>query len=177
MEFPLAGDSCKVGKNLTGAGMISKAMYRQVQAFRRQGYSKASIVKALGLDPKTVAKYFEMEEEGFRAYRQEHLYRDKLFDGYRGEILEVYKANGFRKLQVSSVYDYLEEKYGVLPANEQSLRNYIGYLIGTDGLRLDGTSRLYTKVPELPFGRQMQLDFGQYRCRSDLPPFKIPLLK
>jgi len=148
--------------------MISKAMFRQVQAFRRQGYSKASIVKALELDPKTVAKYFSMEEEGFRAYRREHLFRDKLFDGYRGEILEVYQANGFRKLQVSSVYDYLEEKYGVLPANEQSLRNFIGYLIRTDGLRLDGTSRLYTKVPELPFGRQMQLDFGQYRCRSGL---------
>jgi len=28
--------------------------------------------------------------------------------------------------------------------------------------------RLYTKVPELPFGQQMQLDFGQYRCRSSL---------
>jgi hypothetical protein len=148
--------------------MITKAMFRQVQAFRRQGCSKAAIVRALDLDPKTVAKYFAMEEEDWRAYRQEHLVRDKLFDGYRGEILEVYEANGFRKLQVASVYDYLEEKYGELPGNEQSLRNFIGYLIRTDGLRLDETARLYTKVPELPFGKQMQLDFGQYRCRSGL---------
>ena len=64
-----------------------------------------------------------------RAYRREDLFRDKLFDGCREEILEVYKANGFRKLAVASVYAYLEEKYGILPANEQSLRNYIGYLI------------------------------------------------
>ena len=148
--------------------MINKAMFRQVQAFRRQGYSKASIVKALELDPKTVAKYFAMEEEDCRAYRREHLFRDKAFDSYRREILEVYEANGFRRLEVASVYDYLEEKCGALPANEQSLRNYIGYLIRTDGLRLDEAARFYTKVPELPFGKQMQLDFGRYRCRSGL---------
>ena len=109
-----------------------------------------------------------MEEEDCRAYRQEHLFRDKAFDTYWREILEVYEANEFRRLQVASVYDYLEEKYGALPANEQSLRNYISYLIETDGLRLDETARLYTKVPELPFGKQMQLDFGRYRCRSGL---------
>jgi len=79
--------------------MINKAMFRQVQAFRRQGYSKASIVKALDLDPKTVAKYFAMEEEGYRAYRQDQLYRDKVFDSYRKEILEVYEANSFRSLR------------------------------------------------------------------------------
>jgi hypothetical protein len=168
MEFPFLGISCKVGKNLTGDGMINKAMFRQVQAFKRQGYSKGAIVKALELDPKTVAKYFAMEEEDFRAYRREHLYRGKAFDAYRREILEVYEANDFRRLQVASVYDYLEEKHGRLPANEQSLRNYIGYLIRTDNLRLDETARLYAKVPELPFGRQMQLDFGQYRLRSGL---------
>ncbi len=148
--------------------MINKAMFRQVQEFKRQGYSKAAISQALKLDPKTVAKYFAMEEEEFRSYRQGHLYRDKAFDAYRQEILEVYGANDFEKVQVSSVYDYLEERYGALPANEQSLRNYISYLIQTDGLRLDQGARLYTKVPELAFGKQMQLDFGQNRCRSGL---------
>jgi hypothetical protein len=148
--------------------MIDKAMFKEVQAFKRQGYSKGAIGRALELDPKTVAKYFAMEEEDFRAYRQEHLFRDKAFDRFRGEILEVYAANDFRGVQVSSVYDYLEEKYGVLPGNEQTLRNYIGYLIGTDRLRLDGNVRLYGKVPELPFGKQMQLDFGRHRCRSGL---------
>jgi hypothetical protein len=49
MEFPFSSDSCKVGKNLTGDGMINKAMFRQVQAFKRQGYSKAAISQALRL--------------------------------------------------------------------------------------------------------------------------------
>jgi len=69
---------------------------------------------------------------------------------------------------MSAVYDYLEEKYGTLSGTEQTLRNYIAYLIQTEKLRLNEKIRLYTKVPELPFGRQMQLDFGQYRCKSGL---------
>lgn len=148
--------------------MINKAMFKQVQAFRRQGYSKAAIVRALELDPRTVAKYYAMEEEEFRLYRQEHLFREKAFDGLRSEILEVYGANGYQPLPVSSVYDYLEEKYGALPGNEQTLRNYVAYLIETENLRLADGVRLYGKVPELPFGKQMQLDFGRYRCRSGL---------
>jgi len=148
--------------------MINKSMFKQVQTFKRQGFTKSAIVKALELNPRTVAKYFDMEEEDFRAYRQEHLFRDKAFDDLRSEILDVYGANDFRALPVSSVYDYLEERYGALPGNEQTLRNYVAYLIQTESMRLDDASRLYSKVPELPFGRQMQADFGRYRCRSGL---------
>ncbi len=96
--------------------MINKAMFKEIQAYRRRGYSKGAIVKALELDSRTVAKYFAMEE-GYRANRREHLFQDKVFDRWREEILEVYEANGFRRLQVSSVYDYLEERYGSLLSN------------------------------------------------------------
>ena len=109
-----------------------------------------------------------MEEADFRAYRQDHLFRDKAFDTWQDEILEVYAVNDCRTLPVSSVYDYLEEKYGVLPGNEQTLRNFVAYLVQAERLRLEEGGRLYGKVPELPFGKQMQLDFGRYRCRSGL---------
>jgi hypothetical protein len=99
------------------------------------------------------------------------MFRDKVLEEYERDILEVYETNEFKRLNMSSVYDYLEERYGEMPANEQTLRNYINYLIQTDKLRLDERLRTYTKVPELPFGRQMQLDFGQYRCRSGFKLF------
>jgi len=146
-------------------------MYKKIQNYKRQGYSKTEIITVLGKDPKTVAKYYALNEKGFRSYRREHMFRDKALEDYEKDILEVYETNEFAKLNMSSVYDYLEERYGALPANEQTLRNYISYLIQTDKLRLDERLRIYTKVPELPFGRQMQLDFGQYRCRSGLKLF------
>jgi len=112
-----------------------------------------------------------MDEKDFRFYRQQHMFRDKALEEYEKDILEVYETNEFKRLNMSSVYDYLEERYGELPANEQTLRNYINYLSQTDKLRLDERLRTYTKVPELPFGQQMQLDFGQHRCYSGLRLF------
>jgi len=151
--------------------MIRKKMYKQIQTFKEQGYAKGKIADTLGMDPKTVAKYYDMDERDFRLYRQEHMFRDKVLEAYEKDILEVYEKNEFKRLNMSAVYDYLEERYGKLPANEQSLRNYISYLLQTDKLRLDEKLRIYTKVPELPFGQQMQLDFGQHRCRSGLRLF------
>ena len=143
-------------------------MYKQVQACKRKGHSKREIAGALGMDAKTVAKYFHMDERDFRSYRQQHMFRDKFLEEYEKDILEVYEKNEFKRLNMSSVYDYLEERHGSLPGNEQTLRNYVNYLIQTDKLRLEERLRMYTKVPELPFGQQMQLDFGQYRCSSGL---------
>ena len=151
--------------------MIREKMYKKIQNYKRQGYSKTEIITVLGKDPKTVAKYYALDEKGFRSYRREHMFRDKVLEDYEKDILEVYETNEFAKLNISSVYDYLEERRGKLPANEQTLRNYVSYLIQTDKLRLDKKLRTYTRVPELPFGRQMQLDFGQYRCRSGLKLF------
>ena len=151
--------------------MIREKMYRKIQNFKRQGYSRKEIVTVAGKDPKTVAKYYRMDERGFRAYRREHMFRDKVLEEYEKDILEVYEKNEFAKLNMSSVYDYLEERYGELSGNEQTLRNYIGYLIQADKLRLNEKIRTYTKVPELPFGKQMQLDFGHYTCRSGLKLF------
>lgn len=148
--------------------MIKEKMYEKVQLFKRQGYSISEITSVLEIDPKTAAKYYVMNGRQFKAYRKEHMFRDRVLEEYEKDILEVYKMNEFQRLNMSAVYDYLQEKYGTLIGSEQTLRNYIDYLIETDKLRLNEKIRLYTKVPQLPFGRQMQLDFGQYRCRSGL---------
>jgi len=151
--------------------MKKRKMYKQIQTFKRQGYSRNKIAMELEINPRTAAKYYKMDEDDFRAYRREHLFRDRSFADYGRDILEVYAKNDFRKLNMSSVYDYLEERYGELPGNEKTLRNFISYLIQTDKLTLNKNIRTYAKVPELPFGRQMQLDFGQYTCRSGLKLF------
>jgi len=156
--------------------MIRERMYKQIQNFKRQGYSQKEVAEVLGIDLKTAAKYYRMDEGQFRSYRREHMFRDKVFEEYERAILEVYKENEFARLNMAAVYDYLEERYGVLPANEQTLRNYIDYLIQTGKLSLAEKIRIYRKVPELPFGRQMQLDFGQYRLRSGVKLYILAAL-
>jgi len=90
-------------------------MYKQIQTFKRQGYTSNKIATELEINPRTAAKYYKMDEEDFRVYRTDHLFRDRSFTEYGRDILEVYAKNDFRKLNMSSVYDYLEERYGELP--------------------------------------------------------------
>jgi len=142
-------------------------MYKQIQNLKRQGFSKMEVApRANHSIRKRQAKYFQMGEDEFRIYQQEHRYRDKLLEIFENDILEVYERNEFKKLNMSAVYDYLEEKHGCLPCNEKTLRNFISYLLDTGKLKLDEALRTYSKVPELPLGKQMQLDFGYYRCQS-----------
>jgi len=146
-------------------------MYKKIQTFKRQGYCSHKIAEELEINPRTATKYYKMDEADFREYRAGHLFRERAFSEFGEDIWEVYAKNDFRKLNISSVYDYLEERYGNLPGNEQTLRNFISYLLQTEKLMLNKNKRTYTKVPELPFGKQMQLDFGQYTCRSGLKIF------
>ncbi len=148
--------------------MVTKSMYKEILKCKKKGCLKSEISKKLGLDPGTVAKYYHMSEAEYRAYTHSLMYRDKGFDQYKKDILEVYEQNDYRKLSMSAVYDYLEERYGELPGGEKTLRNYIGYLFETNQLELKEHIRVYRKVPELPFGKQLQIDFGVHTTASGL---------
>jgi len=148
--------------------MVTKTMYQKIQKCKRKGWLKSRISKELGLDPATVAKYYNMGEGEYREYVNGLMYRGKIFDRYKDEIIEVYKRNDYKRLPVSAVYDYLEEKAGELPAGEKSLRNYIRYLGETNQLEFREGVRVYSKVSELPMGKQLQVDFGEYTTKSGL---------
>ena len=90
--------------------MMSKNMYQEIMKLKKKGYLKSEISRKLNIDPETVAKYYSMSEAEYRGYALEHMYRDKDFDRYRNEILDVYGRNGNRRLSMSAVYDYLEER-------------------------------------------------------------------
>ena len=148
--------------------MVTRNMYKKIQESKKKGLLKSEISRDLKLDPGTVAKYYDMSEQEYRGYERAHLYRDKAFDRYLEDILEVYERNGFKRLPMSSVYDYLEEVHGALPGTEKTFRNYIKYLGESNQLEFKEKVRVYGKVSELPLGRQMQVDFGVHRTAGGL---------
>lgn len=143
--------------------MVDKKMYRKIQRMKKEGCGKNRIHKELDIDPATVRKYYHMEPLEYTAYQKKTTERNKAFEQYQLEILELYKENGYQKLVMSGVYDYLEERYGKLPGNEQSLRNFIHYLERNGRLTYQTNVRIYQKVDEMEFGKQAQLDFGEYK--------------
>jgi len=148
--------------------MVKKNMFQKIQSLKRQGITKTGISELLNLNIKTVTKYYYMTESEYKEYQKSALSKDKIFESYKDDIKEVYQINNNKKLNMTAVFDYLEEKYGELAGSERSLRNYINHLIYTDQLRIIENVRVYSKTPELPYGKQMQLDFGEYRCNSNL---------
>lgn len=53
---------------------------------------------------------------------------------------------------MAAVYDYLEERYGALPGNEQTLRNFIRYLTHCNKLQLTNqpvSTRRYQSCPSV----------------------------
>jgi hypothetical protein len=148
--------------------MVKKYMYKNIQNYKKRGINKGEIALKMKIDTKTVAKYFDMNENEYKEYQGKLMFRDKVFDKYKTDIIEVYEKNEFKNINVSAIYDYLEEKHGKLSGSEKTLRNYIHYLVCTNELEFKENIRCYRKVSDLPFGQQMQLDFGQYKTKSGL---------
>ncbi|MBA7585562.1 hypothetical protein ES708_27546 [subsurface metagenome] len=148
--------------------MVNKIMYQKIQHFKRKGFTKADIVRETGLNKRTVLKYYSMSEKKYSRYIEKVRYRTKIFEPYQPHILNLYKVNDFQRLEKSAVYDYLEEKLGSLPGTERSFRNYISYLVETEQLKFNGNKRIYSPVVELPYGKQLQIDFGEYRTQRGL---------
>lgn len=146
--------------------MVKKTMYQKIFQLKLQGCPQTAIAEKLNIDRKTVRKYWNMSEEQFRKRRQSYVCREKSFTLYKDEVLEIYKNNDFERLPMSSVYDYLEELFGALPGTEKTLRNYIHHLHVTNQLEFCSLRRCYEKVPEQPYGKQLQVDFGQYKTKS-----------
>lgn len=148
--------------------MVRQKMYRRIQQRKEQGASISEIARELDMDRKTVAKYYHMGPDGYREYCAAATERGKRVAQHRGEILELYEANGFAQLNMAAVYDYLVERHGRVPYTEKTLRNYIRYLRENGTLVFSDRTRMFLKVPEMPFGKQLQLDFGEWVCRSGL---------
>ena len=146
--------------------MVNKIMYQEIKKLKLSGRSRNQVSRELSIDIKTVRKYWRMSDLDYQRSLMEFSYREKEFDSLKKDILDVYEKNDFIRLNVSSVHDYLLELKKELPANENTLRNFVHYLIETGQLTLSEKKRYYTKVPDMPYGKQLQLDFGQYTDKN-----------
>jgi len=145
--------------------MVKNIMYQDIKKLKLLGKSKNRVSQELSIDIKTVRKYWLMSDSEYQKSLKEFSFREKELEGIKLDILKVYEKNDYIRLNMSAVYDYLLEVKGKLPANENTMRNFVHYLIESGQLTLNEKRRYYTKVPDMPYGKQLQLDFGQYTDR------------
>jgi len=144
-------------------------MYQKVQLCKKQMLKISEISRKLEIDRKTVRKYFNMTLSEYLEYKRKLEDKSKVFEAYKDEILALMKVNKSvknNKVYCSSIYDVLEEKHGKLPGSDRTLRNYISFLKKSSDYDESKGIRLYQDVEDLPYGHQLQLDFGEQRIET-----------
>jgi transposase len=138
-------------------------IYNNIRQLRRNGLTKEEIIKTAKVSRGTVYKYYNMDEEAYKEYKDSNKERQKKVSKYEKILLEFYDANNNKKINYTAVYDYLQECFeDTLDLTYQTFRNFIKYLLTSGKLVYNTKKREYKKVEELPFGKQLQIDFGEY---------------
>ena len=75
------------------------------ERLKQKGLSKSKIADELDLNNRTVTKYLKMSEQDFRVYQKQQLYKEKIFDSYVNDILDIYAANNNQKVNMAAIYE------------------------------------------------------------------------
>ena len=133
--------------------------YIEIHRLYKEGFSKSAIAKKLNISRNTVIDYLNMTTEEFEEFISSLRTREKKLDQFHDEILEWLREHP--DLSGAQVYDWLEEKFNFKEVAENTVRNYLNELRDRYHIPKVLTQRTYATVPELPMGKQIQVDFGQ----------------
>ncbi|KRQ85839.1 Integrase core domain protein [Caloramator mitchellensis] len=132
-------------------------LFSEIKNLKENGLKKAQIARYLGVDYKTVTKYFNMTPDEFADINRKR--KSKKLDIYKEQILEW--LNTYHDLSSAQVTDWLKERYGNIPCTERTVRSYVSSLRKEYKIPKKVSKRQYEAVEELEMGFQAQVDFGQ----------------
>lgn len=139
------------------------AMFSKIDAEKRLGLNKSQTARRLGINVKTVTRYWEMGVDEFEEYR-ENSGRSSKLDPYREVILSWIKE--YPDLHGSQVFDWIKERYNDDSHSERNVRRFVADLRKKHGIDKNPLPRGYQAVQELPAGLQAQVDFGVCKARK-----------
>lgn len=144
--------------------MVGIAMYAKIQDLKRKGYKKQRAARELGIDTKTVRKYWNMSEAEYSFYLLETKERSKIMDPYRDFVLDRILTHP--EITSAIIYDNLLETFLDFEPSKRTVRLYVGNLRDAEGIPAPGKVRQYCEVAETPLGQQGQVDLGQKIMRD-----------
>lgn len=132
-------------------------MYTDIQSQRNLGFSKRQVAEHLGLDFRTISRYWDMDPDTFQKVIQNRQRRRNL-ELYEGVITDWLKR--FPGLTASQVLDWLEQHYQAKVA-DRTVRRFVSMVRKKHNIpKTRERTRQYMAVEDPPMGHQMQVDFG-----------------
>ena len=140
-------------------------MYHQIHKMSRDGWSKSRISEFLGINWRTVSKYLKMSEEEFLAFIEVQWNRQKLLAPFEGFV--KIKLEKYPDTKAAQMHDWLKEHYPGFPeVTPKTVYNFVMWVRQRHNIPIPDPHREYSIVEELPFGKQAQVDFGEYNMRD-----------
>lgn len=138
-------------------------MWYKVRELQSKGLNKTQIGKHLGVDRSTVRKYLQMSREDFVRRRNSHRkYTLKLagYEEYVRGTLEEYPY-----ISAARMHDWLRECYPDFPkVCDKTVFNFVEKVRCKYGIGKKSEARIrrdYEKLPDTPYGKYAQADFGE----------------
>jgi len=141
-------------------------MYYEIHKRKINGDNPTRIARYLAMDYRTVIKYLNMSEEQYIGFLEDQTFRSKTLDAYEDFI--QYRLEDCPEASAAQIMDWLKENFPDLPTvNEKTVFNYTLYIRRKYGIPKPFVHRDFLQIPELPYGKQAQVDFGEYTMRTD----------
>jgi transposase len=140
-------------------------MYQQIRQLSAEGYSITKISAITSLNRRTIKKYLGMTEKEFEAFQESLSDRKKQLLPYEGFVRE--KLELYRDTSAAQMHDWLKEHFASFPkVNPKTVFNFVHWIRARYNLPVVHQVREYETVPESAYGKQAQVDFGEYIMRT-----------
>jgi transposase len=140
-------------------------VYHQIHKMHRDGWKISRIASFLVINRRTVNKYLAMSEEDFIAFQESVKNRKKELAPYEGFV--KIKLEKYPQTSAAQMHDWLKEHYDHFPeVSSKTVYNFVMWVRQQHNIPKTGDHRDYCIVEELPYGKQAQVDFGEYNMRD-----------
>lgn len=149
-------------------------MWYTVRQLWESGLNKSQIAGQLGIDRGTVRKYITMEESMYTDHIQRLNRTPKKLKRYYRYVENLLEMHPY--LSAAQVEDRLKEEYKDLPkVHSKTVYNFVMSVRRESGIPKPKSEgyREYEQVPELPYGKQCQVDFGEKWMKAEIGRQKI----
>jgi transposase len=137
--------------------MKGYSVYSRIQQLKEKGFKKAAVAKQLGINRRTVNRYWNMAADDYEE-NSANICRAKALSEYEAGILKWLQS--YPTISAAQICDWLKEYYSV-GFSERTVSRYVKELREAYQIKKVANPREYEAVAELPMGQQMQVDFGE----------------
>ncbi len=139
-------------------------MYHQIHKMNREGQSINSIADFLKINWRTVKSYLSMDEHEYDVFISQS---DRTKELTKYESFVKVKLEQYQSTSAAQMHDWLKEHYpDFQPVAPKTIYNFVMWVRQKYNLPKIKHEREYCIVADTPWGKQAQVDFGEYSMRT-----------